>query len=84
MGKLHFKKINEQESEVGYEGNDPRILSNEAIRLAVKQLCAPNVFEAFWTRYPDVGNETTFEDPNVDALAGQFELRGAEQDARPQ
>jgi hypothetical protein len=84
MSKLHFKRIDAQESEVWYEDTDPRVLSNDAIRLAVQQVCAPEVFELFWAGYPDVGNETTLDDPNVDGLAGQFELRGAEQDARPQ
>ncbi|MEK6398456.1 MAG: hypothetical protein V4734_10255 [Terriglobus sp.] len=84
MGMLHFKKINEDESEVWFEENDPRVISNEGIRLAVKQLCAPEVFEKFWADYPEVGKEMEWQNPDAESIAGQFELRGVEQDARPQ
>lgn len=84
MSVLHFKKINEEQSEVWFEENEPRIIANDGIRLAVKQLCDPGVFETFWANYPKVRQESTLEDPNAESIAGQFELRGVEQDARPQ
>jgi hypothetical protein len=75
MGMLHFKKVNEEQSEVWRDGQDHRLISNEGIRLAVKQLCDPVVYEKFASTYPGVGEETSLDDPNSEGLAMQFEIR---------
>jgi hypothetical protein len=76
MSTLHFKKIDEEQSEAWRNDNARHLVSTEGIRLAVQQLCDQEIYERFWASYPvAINEETSLEVPNSDSIAGQLELR---------
>lgn len=74
MSALHFKKIDDEQSEVWWDGLKPHLVSTKAILLCVGQLCSPEVSKRFADTYPAIGGETTLDDPNAASVGTNLEV----------
>lgn len=75
MSTLHFKRVDESQTEVWSDGQTPRSQSTQAVRLVLQQLMDRQIFDSFWNQLLEDGDEADLDDPNNSSIASELEIR---------